>query len=817
MRGDDDIERNYLTYKQPEEKNALADLLPYRSFIEESNVFINNNSYGFMLETIPFSGADESTSKILAGLITQGFPEETVIQISCWASPNIDTRLKHWSLMRTKAGPLFQRLTDNRRHYLGTANQRSLLDSSSYLIRDYRCFVTVSLPGSPSALDIKTMESLQRSLLTSLQTMRGFARVLKPHEFLPLLSEWVNPCLESSEHELAWNERDPLNVQIPSPKTQFSTSPSKLSFNDDELSLICLSARKIPEYWAQWQMNDLIGDMYNDQLSMPCPFLSVLTLIISDQDKERTRAAVKFSRATKQNLEGASRFMPVVQKQEQDWRWTQQALSSGDKLVKAHYQIVLYSRTEQLESAESAALALYESRGWKVVKEKYVQLQSWLAALPFIPSEGLIHDMIKMGRYKTLLSSNCANLSPLQGEWKGMSTPRILLTGRRGQPLFWDPFDNSEGNYNAAIVGKSGSGKSVFLQELCLALLGSGARVFVIDKGRSFMRLAKFLGGTFLEFNRKSNICLNPFSHIIDTNPESFQESLKLLKPLIQIMAKPSEGTNDWENAVIEQAIHSVWQDMGHKSTITQIAKWLAAQKDSRAHDLAQSLYPYTREGGYGHFFEGESNVDLSNDFVVLELEELQGLADLQSVVMLVLMFQISQAMYLGGRKRHIACVIDEAWDLMGHSEQAAQFIEKGYRQARKYSSSFMTGTQGINDYHKTPAALSAFENSDWLVMLSQKPESIEALKQSGRLAMSSEMEKMLKSLHTRQDVYSESMIYGPQGYAVGRLFLDPFSLALYTSKGEDFAKIQTYMEQGLSVEAAIERFLQSKSSLAVQ
>lgn len=325
------------------------------------------------------------------------------------------------------------------------------------------------------------------------------------------------------------------------------------------------------------------------------------------------------------------------------------------------------------------------------------------------------------------------------------------------------------------------------------------------------MRLCKLLGGTFIEFSIAGKLCLNPFSRIQTNDTSHFQEALTVLKPLLQAMAKPTEGTTDFENSWLEKAIVACWQQTQNHTTITHIAHWLGQQEDLRVQDLGMMLFPYTKEGGYGRFFEGACNVDLKNDLVVMELEELQNQPELQAVVLLVLMYQVMEAMYLGGRNRHIACLIDEAWDLLGNNHSAGQFIEMGYRQARKYGSCFITGTQGINDYYKTPAAQAAFENSDWLIALAQKKESIKALKSSGRLDCDAAMEQALVSVHTRQDVYSEALIYGPSGYVIGRLLLDDFSLGLYTSKAKDFVRIEELMKQGLSVAEAIETHMANK------
>jgi conjugal transfer ATP-binding protein TraC len=113
-----------------------------------------------------------------------------------------------------------------------------------------------------------------------------------------------------------------------------------------------------------------------------------------------------------------------------------------------------------------------------------------------------------------VLSTTAANIAPMQGEYLGSVHPHLLFVGRRGQPFFWSPFENEAGNHNVAICGKSGSGKSVLLQEMCAALRGAGAQVVVIDDGRSFEHSVKLQGGRFVEFTMKAGFCLNPFSMI---------------------------------------------------------------------------------------------------------------------------------------------------------------------------------------------------------------------------------------------------------------------------------------------------------------
>jgi conjugal transfer ATP-binding protein TraC len=222
-------------------------------------------------------------------------------------------------------------------------------------------------------------------------------------------------------------------------------------------------------------------------------------------------------------------------------------------------------------------------------------------------------------------------------------------------------------------------------------------------------------------------------------------------------------------------------------------------------------LIPYTKEGVYGRYFEGENNINFNKPMVVIELEELKERKDLQSVVLQIFMMTITNQMLMGDRKTPFHMCFDEAWDLL-RGEQTGVFIETLARRLRKYRGSLVVGTQSINDFYKTPGALATFENSDWMCLLSQKKESVDALKDSGRLSMEGSMETALKSVTTRHGEWSEVMIYNSSyGYAIGRLIMDPFSVLLYSTQAHEYAKIQQLQREGLSIEQAIDHMIEQR------
>ena len=196
---------------------------------------------------------------------------------------------------------------------------------------------------------------------------------------------------------------------------------------------------------------------------------------------------------------------------------------------------------------------------------------------------------------------------------------------------------------------------------------------------------------------------------------------------------------------------------------------------------------------------------DLGSALTVFELAELKGRGDVQGVVLMLVVFLATQRMYHGPRTRAKAIVIDEAWDLLS-GEDSKTFLEGAARRARKYRGALVTGTQSVNDYYANPAARAAWENSDWVIFLAQKDESVELLKQEKRIHCDPGMERALKSLTTAEGRYAELVLHGPDGWRVARLVLDAWSVALFSSRGPAFAAVENLKAQGLTTIEAIDR-----------
>lgn len=782
--------------------HSLSEILPYRSFDPETQLFINRSSLGFVIEVLPLVGCGDEIPRQLTGIFQHSLPLSSNLQCLLMASGRIGSWLNTWE--HARMGHLAG-LEDLAKERVCCLKELALGKG----LRTFRLFISYSEAAS-SFGSMEEILALREQLVTTLKGWGLPIKIWQPEDLISGLDELLNPSDALENPSIPWNIYDSLSHQLINPSTRMLVEPSQLVFGDRERIMRLYTPRLYPPLWHLGAMGTLIGDPFNEFLRLNGGFFISYGVHIAHEKTLKTQMLAKCGNVEKQAASPIAKYVPSLKKEAAEWAYVREKFEEGQRLVRTRFQVGLLSFPDQIGREEQTLFNLYRSQRWELALDRYLQLPSLLSCLPMMWGEGSVEDNRKFHKTKTTLSNEPSNLMPLQGEWQGTKSPGMLLVGRRGQIFYWSPFDNNEGNYNACVVGRSGSGKSVFMQELMTSILGLGGRVFVLDVGRSFEKTAKLLKGSFLEFSThtsadKAPICINPFSSIPSNDDEAASDALAMLKPILSLMAAPKEGTTDLEDTYLEQAIQRTWESQKNATTITDVANFLLKHPDPVAMSLGGRLYPYTERGTYGRFFNGPANVDLSHTLVVVEFEELKERKDLQAVIVQMVILQITNSIYMGDRSTPSCLILDEAWDML-RGKQSGVFIETAARRLRKYFGGLIVGTQSINDFYATPGAQAAFDNADWMCLLSQKDESIELLKNSKRLSMDPACERTLRSLHTEQGKYAEIMIKGPKGFAVGRLFLDPFSKILYSTKADEFAAVQSLVNQGLSLKEAIRK-----------
>jgi conjugal transfer ATP-binding protein TraC len=780
--------------------HVLSSLLPYETFDPETSLFVNKKSIGFVLETTPLLGSSEEIENILTSVITDSLPATVDIQFLLWASPKIGPTLDAFEVARSK-NEIFTWLAKKRTDYLKKGAYSSLSQHGSLLLRDFRTFIVVSTQKK-QADNTGELIGLRDDIESALQSIHIGSRVMNAQSFLSMMFDLITPTSDLYPHDFAWSELDSLASQLTHPEWKLQVKRDALLFSsrDEAMEAHCLTVREYPQKATQWKTTENLGQLFNATLQIPCPFLISFSVRKVNHEKALTDSQLKTMNKESTAKSPLAKFKPSVNQEYADWQHIRKRLGEGDALVKTFYQVILFAKPQDAKLCERRLRDLYRANGWKLRKESYMQLQSWLAALPMMMTEGLFEDMKQFGRLKTMTAFNAINVAPLQGEWKGTKSPSLLLPGRRGQLATWNPFDNEGGNFNIAVTAAPGKGKSALIQEYVMATLGASGHIQVIDQGHSQQKLCRELGGQFIEFSPSSPLCLNPFTSIVNLD-----ESIVMLKPLLSNMARPLRGATEEELSYLEQALKAAYEREGNKATITTIAVWLNEQTDMLCKNLSHLLYSFTKKGVYAPFFEGACSVDFNNPFVVMELQDLKSKKELRNIVLQLLIYQISQKMYQSDRNQIKSCIIDEAWDLFDDENMAsAKFIEAGYRTARKFRGNFISIAHSVSDFHRNPMTKAAFDCSDFKIILGQTDEAINKLKHDKIMDIDGFTERLLKSLKITKD-YSECVIKGPEGLSVHRILFDPYSRILYSTKGEEFDAVNQLLKNGSSLREAIE------------
>ncbi len=783
----------------------FSDILPYEAYDQESGLFVGKNSLGFTLEAIPIVGGDSTAQRIMASIFNELLEEDSSLQCLLLADHRIDPFLDAWEGARQNAEESLVHLAQKRAEFFR--------NSPTISPRNFRFIFSYSIPFEDRN-DLEKIAYLKEKKEKFIETLKAITYVFswRPEHLIEFVGGVVNFSLGTQVKKKKWNPYQTLSSQM--------TMGGKISIEEDSLSWstdtesVFKSYRVVdfPQYWTMNQMQALIGDVFRDSFRVSTPFYIHYGVHCPKQGKVESNFWKKTHLVENQGKSSMLlRWIPQLEKELNEYGYIRKALSDGARFVWTQLSVGIWADKTQINKSEQIVKSLFRINQFLLAENRCVHLPQFLSSLPMTWAE-YGQDLKNLNLLRTTITTECPNFVPMQGEWMGTPTPGMLLIGRRGQLINWSPFDNKVGNYNTVVVGRSGSGKSVFMQDLLLSGLSNGAKVFILEVGRSFEKMCDILDGQQIEFSKDSQICLNPFTNISLTDDDERDTGFSFLKSVISCMAAPTEGTSDYENAIIERSIRSAWEEKKNDASITDVALWLQNQSDSRAKTLGTMLTPYTKEGLYAKHFEGRNNVNFSNAMVLIELEELKEKRDLQAVVLQLFIMSITTQAFLGDRKTPFYICIDEAWDLL-RGKQSGPFIETLARRLRKYNGSLVIGTQSIEDFFSTPGAKAAFENSDWMCLLSQKNSSITALAESKKIDFDEGKRCALESVTTKHGEFSEVLICDADGnYSIARLVLDPFSQMLYTTKADEFSKIKDLRDRGLSITQAIEQLLSAKS-----
>ena len=801
---------------------SFSSILPYRFYWDKKKLFINEHSMGFGLELTVFSGADEKLVNSISDLLRHRIDDDMDLQFVLWGSNQVGNIIDNAYQHQEANNNIYSELAKASAEYYkkgareGFKNRLNLPTT----LREYRLFAFLS-KNTPYTDKAAAAIEVARSNLTVELESSGVSFIdLDLRTFLPLLRSWINPDIgniykRSDKHEEHTtlneqvvdksfelvNEFERLVIEVDSEKNEKDEENEKKRIRTQVTNL---SIRSLPDEFALWESPDNFFNVFRSSQAIRCPFLISMHMRLIPQVEAKSKAQSMYLSMSKKASSAYAKYISGTQETALEWKKMRDDLASDSvRLAKVYFNLMLFSSDGKEKKDESSAISSYRYNGIELFNTKYMQLQSFLATLPFIMSEGMFHDLKTAGRLKTLTTWNLANLLPLVADFK-MCRQGVLLSSFRNQICFFDMYSEylPTANYNIAVAATSGAGKSFLVQNILSYVLSVKGRCFVIDLGQSYRKFCEIVGGTYLEY---SSLRLNPFTNIHDINEASEQ-----IRDLLSVLASPSGVLDDVQEEYLRQAVIGAWDKKQRKTNIDDIIESLQElnleRKDNRIKDLVVLLTRYSTSGPYPNIFNDYSAIAPDASFIVLELGELENKPDLMKAVLFALILNIEEQMYQSPRNQPKMVVIDEAWRLLsGDNQAAARFIEKGYRTARRHYGSFVTITQSIEDFQKSDEAKACWNCSDIKIIMLQNSKAFDDFMLNHKDYFDPYVTSLIKQFkEARNNGFSEFMLQTGRIQSFCRLFVDPFSRVMFSSAGKEFTAVKEYQEQGLSIAESI-------------
>ena len=381
------------------------------------------------------------------------------------------------------------------------------------------------------------------------------------------------------------------------------------------------------------------------------------------------------------------------------------------------YEELLWRKQQMIDMLKSMDMYLSDCR--------FQQEAALRSVMPFLQ----ISPSLQKKTQRNVLTSGAASTYMFTSFEMSDDSGVLLGVNRHNNSLCIVDLFNTKINKNANLTmcGTSGAGKTFTLQLLALRMRMRGIQCYIIApiKGHEFKRACSKIGGEFIKIAPGSPHCINvmeirhtisPEMELIDEVDYNDMDSM-LARKIQQLMIFFSllipDMTNE-EEQMLDEALIKTYNEFG----ITHDNNSLYADATSFPHKLKKmpilgDLHKHLLENpmtarvaaivsrfvtGSAQSFNRQTNVDLTNKYIVLDLSELKG--KLLPVGMMIALDYVWDNIKADRTKKK-AIMIDEIWQLIGASsnKMAAEFCLEIFKVIRGYGGAAIAATQDLSDF----------------------------------------------------------------------------------------------------------------------
>jgi len=286
-------------------------------------------------------------------------------------------------------------------------------------------------------------------------------------------------------------------------------------------------------------------------------------------------------------------------------------------------------------------------------------------------------------------------------------------------------------NANSVILGKSGGGKSFLVKLEALRLLMMDVDVIILDPENEYQKLAKNMGGEFVEFTASSQYKINPFDLALtqEINQDELSNKILDLHSLMRVIMGDLTPSQD---ALLDRALIAAYQQRGITQDTTtftnqpplleDLYKIFLSMETPESKEMADRLEKFVKGSASG-IFNAQSNFDIKNRLTVFGIRDLEE--NLRPVAMYIVLDYIWNRIRKTKKKRIL--IVDEAWYLIKNKDSGA-YLYSFAKRARKYFLGLTTITQDVEDFLATNEGRAIITNSSLQIILKQSTAAVEKI-----------------------------------------------------------------------------------------
>ena len=368
---------------------------------------------------------------------------------------------------------------------------------------------------------------------------------------------------------------------------------------------------------------------------------------------------------------------------------------------------------------------MLKSMDMQVSECNFQQEAALRSVLPFLS----IDPGLEKKSRRNVLTSGAASTYPFCSFEMSDDNGVLLGVNRNNNSLCIVDLFNSKVHKNANLVllGTSGAGKTFTMQLLALRMRMRGIQSFIVApiKGHEFRRACNHIGGEFIKIAPGSPHCINvmeirhvtsPEMELIDEIAYGEMDSLlaRKIQQLMTFFGLLIPDMSNEEEQMLDEALIKTYRDFGithdndsvyaDKSQFPPKMKQMPVLGDLHKHllenPMTQRLAAIVSRfvTGSAQSFNRQTNVDLSNKYIVLDLSELKG--KLLPVGMFIALDYVWDQIK-ADRTQRKAIFIDEIWQLIGASStrMAAEFCLEIFKVIRGFGGAAVAATQDLSDF----------------------------------------------------------------------------------------------------------------------